>query len=141
MLCLKANAGKLFHLSICCPVSVSPISRANETRSVKIYEALVVQLIREAKYLYIDEKDNDVWQQGNVFAIDATTNDLSLNAFWWPTFKNKKSAIKLLTQLDPSTDIPEVILDTQASVHDVKILDLIRYEANSFNIMDRGYVD
>jgi transposase len=141
MLCLKANAGKLYHLGIGCPVSVSTISRANETRSYKIYEALAVQLIREAKDLYIDEKDNDVWQHGNVFAIDATTIDLSLSAFWWATFRTTKSGIKLHTQLDLSTAIPEFILVTPASVQDVKILDLIRYEANSFYIMDRGYVD
>jgi hypothetical protein len=86
MLCLKANAGKLYHLGIGNPVSVSTISRANETRSYKIYETLAVQLIREAKDLYIDEKEKDVWLHGNVFAIDATTIDLSVSAFLWATF-------------------------------------------------------
>lgn len=141
MLCLKANAGKLYHLGIGNPVSVSTISRANETRSYKIYETLAVQLIREAKDLYIDENDNDILPEGNAFAIDATTIDLSLTAFWWATFRTTKSGIKLHTQLDLSTAIPEFILVTPASVHDVKILDLIRYEANSFYIMDRGYID
>ena len=65
MLCLKANAGKLYHLGIGCPVSVSTISRANETLPYKIYEALAVQLIREAKDLYIDDKDNDLLQYPN----------------------------------------------------------------------------
>jgi hypothetical protein len=60
MLCLKVKAGKLYHLGIRWPVSVSTISRANDTRSYKIYEALAVQLIREAKDHYIDENDNDI---------------------------------------------------------------------------------
>jgi hypothetical protein len=141
MLCLKANAGKLYHLGIGNPVSVSTISRANETRSYKIYETLAVQLIREAKDLYIDEKEKDVWLHGNVFAIDATTIDLSVTAFLWATFRTTKSGIKLHTQLDLSTAIPEFILVTPASVHDVNILDMIRFEANSFYIMDRGYID
>jgi hypothetical protein len=141
MLCLKANAGKLYHLGIGNPVSVSTISRANETRSYKIYETLAVQLIREAKDLYIDEKEKDVWLHGNVFAIDATTIDLSVTPFLWATFRTTKSGIKLHTQLDLSTAIPEFILVTPASVHDVNILDMIRFEANSFYIMDRGYID
>ena len=141
MLCLKANAGKLYHLGIGNPVSVSTISRANETRSYKIYETLAGQLIQEAKELYVDEKDNDVWLHGSVFAIDATTIDLSLSAFWWATFRTTKGGIKLHTQLDLSTAIPEFILVTPASVHDVRILDLIRFEANNFYIMDRGYID
>jgi hypothetical protein len=141
MLCLKANAGKLYHLGIGNPVAVSTITRANETRSYKIYESLAGQLIQEAKELYVDEKDNDVWLHGSVFAIDATTIDLSLSAFWWATFRTTKGGIKLHTQLDLSTAIPEFILVTPASVHDVRILDLIRFEANNFYIMDRGYID
>jgi hypothetical protein len=141
MLCLKANSAKLYHLGIGSVVAVSTISRANETRSHKIYETLACQLIHEAKQLYIDKSENDIWLQGNVFAIDATTIDLSLTAFWWATFRSTKGGIKLHTQLDLSTSIPEFILITPASVHDVKILDIIKIVANNFYIMDRGYID
>ena len=82
MLCLKANAGKLHHRGIGNPVAVSTISRANETRPYKIFETLAGQLIHEAKKLYVEHKDNEIWSKGNVFAIDATTNDLSLSVFW-----------------------------------------------------------
>ena len=99
------------------------------------------QLIQEAKELYVDEKDNDVWLHGSVFAIDATTIDLSLSAFWWATFRTTKGGIKLHSQRDLSTAIPEFILVTPASVHDVRILDLIRFEADNFYIMDCGYID
>ena len=81
MLCLKANTGKLYHLGIGNAVAVSTIARANETRSYKIYETLAGQLIRQAKDLYLDEKETDVWLQGNVFTIDATTINLSLSTF------------------------------------------------------------
>jgi hypothetical protein len=141
MLCLKANAGKLYHLGIGNPVAVSTISRANETRPYKIYETLAGQLIHEAKKLYVEDKDNEIWSKGDVFAIDATTIDLSLSAFWWATFRTTKGGIKLHTQLDLTTAIPEFILVTPAAVHDVRILDLIRFEANNFYIMDRGYID
>ena len=81
MLCLKANSWKLYHLGIGSVVAVSTISRANETRSHKIYETLACQLIQEANELYIDKPGNDIGIQGSVFAIDATTIDLSLTAF------------------------------------------------------------
>ena len=141
MLCLKANSAKLYHLGIGSVVAESTISRANETRSHKIYETLASQLIHEAKQLYFDKSENDIWLQGSVFAIDATTIDLSLTAFWWATFRSTKGGIKLHTQLDLSTSIPEFILITTASVHDVKILDIIKIVANNFYIMDRGYID
>lgn len=43
--------------------------------------------------------------------------------------------------MDLKTSIPEFIYFSTASVHDVNALDFISFEANSFYIMDRGYVD
>jgi hypothetical protein len=141
ILCLKANTGKLYHLGIGSPVAISTIARANESRSYKIYENLARQLTSEAKDLYLNEIESDVWLHGNVLAIDATTIDLSLSTLWWATFRTTKGGKKLHTQLDLSTAVPEFTLITPASVHDVRILDLPRFESNNFYIMDRGYVD
>jgi len=57
------------------------------------------------------------------------------------SFRTTKAGIKLHTQLDIKTGIPEFILFTNASVHDVNALDFVSFELNSFYIMDRGYVD
>jgi hypothetical protein len=141
MLCLKANAAKMYHLDIGEVVAVSTITRANESRSFQIYEDLAMLLIREAKQLYLLDDDLEVSLKGNVFAIDATIIDLCLSAFYWATFRSTKGGIKLHTQIDLKTSIPEFILFSTASVHDVNVLDVIHFEANSFYIMDRGYVD
>ena len=141
MLCLKANAAKMYHLGIGEVVAVSTITRANESRSFQIYEDLAMLLIREAKQLYLLDDDLEVSLKGNVFAIDATIIDLCLSAFYWATFRSTKGGIKLHTQIDLKTSIPEFILFSTASVHDVNVLDVILFEANSFYIMDRGYVD
>jgi hypothetical protein len=141
VLCLKANANKMYHLGIGEVVAVSTITRANESRSFQIYEDLAMLLIKEAKQLYVLDNDLEVSLNGNVFAIDATTIDLCLSAFCWATFRSTKGGIKLHTQLDLKTAIPEFILFSPASVHDVNVLDIIHFEANSFYIMDRGYVD
>ncbi len=141
VLCLKANANKMYHLGIGEVVAVSTITRANESRSFQIYEDLAMLLIKEAKQLYVLDNDLEVSLNANVFAIDATTIDLCLSAFCWATFRSTKGGIKLHTQLDLKTAIPEFILFSPASVHDVNVLDIIHFEANSFYIMDRGYVD
>jgi len=141
MMCLKANASKTYHLGIGDVVSLSTITRANESRSYLIYENLAKLLIKEAKQLYIEDDSLDVSLKSNVFAIDATTIDLCLSTFYWATFRTTKGGIKLHTQLNLKTAIPEFILFSNADVHDVNALDLIQFEANSFYIMDRGYVD
>ncbi len=141
MLCLKANAAKMYHLGIGDVVAVSTITRANESRSFQIYEDLAMLLIKEAKQLYLSDDDLEVSLKANVFAIDATTIDLCLSTFYWATFRSTKGGIKLHTQIDLKTSIPEFILFSTASVHDVNVLDVIHFEANSFYIMDRGYVD
>jgi hypothetical protein len=98
-------------------------------------------LIKEAKQLDWFDDDLEVSLKGNVFAIDATTIDLCLSAFCWATFRRSKGGIKLHTQLDLKTSIPEFISFSTAPVHEVNVLDYIHFEANSFYIMDRGYVD
>ncbi len=141
MLCLKANASKMYHFGIGDVVSLSTITRANENRSYLIYEDLAMLLIKEAKQLYVEDDGLEVSLKNNVFAIDATTIDLCLSSFYWATFRSTKGGIKLHTQLDLKTAIPEFILFSNADVHDVNVLDFIQFEANSFYIMDRGYVD
>jgi hypothetical protein len=141
LLCLKANAGKMYHLGIGEVVAKSTFTKANENRSYLIYQQHAMLLIKEAKLLYIGDDDLEVPLKGNVFGIDATTIDLCLSTFYWATFRSTKGGIKLHTQLDLKTSIPEFILFSTASVHDVNVLDVISFEANSFYIMDRGYVD
>lgn len=141
LMCLKANTHKLYHLGIGELVANSTLTRANENRSYRIYEELAMLLIKQAKQLYINDSDLDVQLKNNVFAIDATTIDLCLSTFYWATFRSTKGGIKLHTQLNLKTSIPEFILFSTASLHDVNALDYINFETNSFYVMDRGYVD
>ncbi len=141
MLCLKANANKLYHLGIGELVAKSTVAKANENRPCQIYEDLAMLLIQEAKQLYLGDSNLEIDLKSNVFAIDATTIDLCLSAFYWATFRSTKGGIRLHTQLDLKTSIPVFIAITTASVHEVNALDYITFEANSFYIMDRGYID
>jgi len=141
MTCLQANAHKAYHLGIGEIVAKSTLSVANESRPYLIYQDLAMLLIKQAKLLYLGDSDLDINLDNNVFAIDSTTIDLCLSTFYWAAFRSTKGGIKLHTQLDLKTSIPEFIYFSNASVHDVNALDFISFEANSFYIMDRGYVD
>ena len=141
MMCLKANAAKMYHMGIGEVVAKSTLTTANENRSHLIYAELAMLLIKEAKQLYLGDDALEVQLKSNVFAIDATTIDLCLSTFYWAAFRSTKGGIKLHTQLDLKTSIPEFILFSNAAIHEVNALDTIHFEANSFYIMDRGYVD
>ena len=82
LLCLKANAGKMYHLGIGEVVAKSTLTKANENRSYLIYQQHAMLLIKEAKLLYISDDDLEVPLKGNVFGIDATTIDLCLRTFY-----------------------------------------------------------
>lgn len=141
MICLNANSPKLYHAGIGKAVSKSTLSKANENRDWRIYQDYAQLLIAEARELYVGHSDLEVNLSNNIFAIDATTIDLCLSTFSWAAFKKSKAAVRLHTQLDLKTSIPEFIHITNGKVHDVNILDIISFQENSFYVMDRGYID
>ena len=141
ILCLTANASKLYHLGIGEAISKTTLSRANETRNWKIYSDHCMSLIQEAHRLYLDDNNLDLDLSNNVFAIDATTIDMCLSAFFWAKFRKTKGGIKIHTQIDLKTSIPTFIHITPANVHELNILDMINFEADSFYVVDRGYID
>jgi hypothetical protein len=139
--CLAANKEKLYHLGMGKSISKSTLSKANENRSWRIYADYALQLIAEAKTLYADDSLLEVSLSQNVFAVDATVIDLCLSIFPWATFRKTKAAVKIHTQLNLKNNIPELVIITAASVHELNILDLIHFEAESFYVFDRGYID
>jgi len=141
VLCLSANGSKLYHLGIGMAFSKSTLAKANENRNFRIYLDLAMLLIGEAKKLYLKDNELEVNLKSNVFAIDATTIDMCLSVFSWAKFRSTKAGIKLHTQLDLKTSIPEFIEITNAAVHEVNVMDLIKYQTDSFYVLDRGYTD
>ena len=126
MLCLSANADKLYHLGIGDVVSISTLSKANEKRDWQIYADYAMVLITEAKALYVDHH-GEIELSNQVFAIDATVIDLCLSVFSWAKFRSTKAAVKLHTQLNVKTAIPEFIHITTGKVHEVNVLDIISF--------------
>ncbi len=138
--CLKVLESKLFHVGIRGSVSRSTLADANEKRDWRIYADLAQVLISEAKGLYANE-DFGVDLDNTVYALDASTIDLSLSLFPWARFRKKKGAVKLHTLLNLRGNIPEFIHISDGKLHDVNVLDILIPEVGSIYVMDRGYVD
>jgi hypothetical protein len=141
LVCISAHQPKHYHLGFGKGVSRSNLAEANEKRDHGIFESLAYEMIAVARECCVPDSDFNLSIQGNVYAFDNTVIDLCMNVFWWATFRKTKAAVKLHTLLDVKTSIPVFVHVTEASVHDVKGLDELVYEAGGYYVMDRGYVD
>jgi hypothetical protein len=92
---LNAHASKLYHMGIQqCPKST--LADANERRDYRIYEEFSKLLMQRARREYAGT-DLAVDVDNAVYALDASTIDLTLSLFPWAKFRKTKGAIKLHT--------------------------------------------
>ncbi|MDF0708095.1 IS4 family transposase [Flagellimonas okinawensis] len=140
MLSLEAHRPKYYHLGFGTTVTRRNLGKANEKRSYKIFEEFAYVLIGEArKSCYRGDFEIDI--EGNVYALDSTTIDLCLSVFWWAEFRKAKGGIKLHVLYDVMTSVPSFVHISNASLHDVNVLDIVPYETGSFYVMDKAYID
>jgi hypothetical protein len=138
---INAHTSKFYHLGFGKGVSKANLAKSNEKRDFRIYQQFSEHLIAIARQLCLDDTANTFSFSSAVYAFDSTTIDLCLSVFCWATFRKAKGAVKLHTLYDVRTLIPVFVDVTAASVHDVNGLDKISYEAGSFYVFDRGYMD
>ena len=138
--CLRAHSDKLYHMGIRGGIARSTLADANENRDWRIYQDFALCLIQTARKLYAQD-DFGVELSNTVYALDSTTIDLCLSLFPWARFRKAKGAVKMHTLLDLRGSIPSFIYISDGKLHDVNILDQIAFEAGSFYVMDRGYID
>lgn len=141
ILCLRANKNKLYHLGIGQAISKSTLSKANENRDWRIYQDFALMLIKYAKMIYEGDSQLEINIKNNIFIIDSTTIDLCLSIYPWAKFRKTKAAVKMHTKMDAKTSIPDFIHISDGKMHDVNVLDYITIIADSFYVLDRGYVD
>ena len=136
---LNAHANKLYHIGIQqCPKST--LADANEKRDYRIYEEFAKSLMHRARREYAQtelalEVDNAV------YALDASTIDLTLSLFPWAKFRTTKGAVKLHAMIDLKGNLPAFATITDGKVHDVKAAPLIPIEAEGIYVVDRAYID
>jgi hypothetical protein len=139
-MCLRSRPEHLYHMGIRGRICRSTLAEANERRDWRIFADLAAGLIRRARALYAQESFG-VELDATAYALDATTIDLCLSLFPWARFRQTKAAVKVNTLLDLRGSIPSLISITEGKRHEVNWLDELIFEAGSFYIMDRGYLD
>src|SRR6266571_4171174 len=127
--CLRAQAGKLYHMGIKSRVSRSTLADANESRDWRIYADFAQSLIAIARRLYAAESFG-VDLNDTVYALDASTIDLCLSVFPWAPFRSTKAAIKLHTLLDLRGNIPSFIHISDGKLHEAKSFFVTRAKSN-----------
>jgi len=136
---LNAHAGKLYHMGIQqCPKST--LADANERRDYRIYEELAKLLMQRARREYAGT-DLAIDVDNAVYALDASTIDLTLSLFPWAKFRKTKGAIKLHAMIDLRGNIPAFLTITDGKVHDVKAAPQVPIEAEGIYVVDRAYID
>ena len=138
--CLRAHSAKLYHLGIRGGIARSTLADANEKRNWRIHQDFALSLISIARRLYVQDSFG-LELKNTVYALDSSTIDLCLALFPWARFRKTKGAVKLHTLLDLRGSIPTFIHISDGKLGDVNILDQLAFEAGSFYVMDRGYID
>lgn len=138
--CLRAHSAKLYHLGIRGGIARSTLADANEKRNWRMHQDFALSLISIARRLYAQDSFG-LELKNTVYALDSTTIDLCLALFPWARFRKTKGAVKLHTLLDLRGSIPTFIHISDGKLGDVNVLDLLAFEAGSFYVMDRGYID
>ena len=142
VICLNAHQKQLFHLGFRVKkLTLSTLTRANETRDWRIYRDFANLLIDKTRKLYLSDNDFKFDLDGTPYVLDSTIIEMCLNLFPWANFKNGHSGVKIHTQLDLRGNIPSFFLITGAKTHDVNLLDIMEFETGAYYIMDRGYFD
>ncbi len=139
--CLRTFGPKLYHAGFRCKrISRNTLANANQTRPWGIYADFAQCLIATATELYSDT-DLGLDLDNTIYALDSTTIGLCLSLFPWATFRRTRSAVKMHTLLNLKGSIPEFIRITEASVHDVNILDDLSILSSAIYLFDLGYLD
>jgi hypothetical protein len=138
--CLGSFKNKLYHVGIRGRVARATLADANQKRDWRIYADFAQVLIKIAQPLYTND-DFSVDLNQAAYALDSTIIDLCLSLFPWARFRSTKSGVKLHTLLNLRSNIPAFACVSNASVHDVHLLDILPLEPGSFYMLDRGYTD
>ena len=138
--CLRALGPKLYHCGIRRAAARSTLADANEKRDWRIFADFAQVLMNQTTTLYAGEPLG-VDIQAAAYALDSTMISLCLSLCPWAKFRQRATGVKLHTLLALRGNYPTVVVITRSCVHDVHILDELTYEAGSFYIMDRAYLD
>lgn len=139
--CLNAASNKLYHCGIRHAVPRNTLAKANENRDWRIYADFAQILVDITRPMYQNDNNFRIDIDNLVYAFDSSTISLCLKLCPWATFRKNKGGVKMHTLLDLKCNLPVFMRLTEASIHDVKILDDLYIEPGAIYVIDKGYLD
>ena len=136
---VAAQGSKLYHIGLPEGVKRSTLSDANKNRSCAVFENLFYAMLDRCKDITPKHKFRF---KNPLYAFDATTIDLCLEAFPWAKFRAAKGAIKLHCQLDYAGNMPCFVAATDGKCNDVRAAkSFFNVVPDSIYCFDKGYTD
>ncbi|NDV80322.1 IS4 family transposase, partial [Dysgonomonas sp. 511] len=135
---LDAHKNKFYHLGFGKSVTRSNLSKANEVRSIDVFERFSLRLvdyIKSNNTQFVDLETDD-----KVYAFDSSIITLCINTFWWAKQRKGTGGIKLHTLYDIKNQIPTFNVITDQLTSDCTLMDIIPYEPNAFYLFDKAYI-
>lgn len=138
--CLRSKSKKLYHIGIRNRVSRNTLANANSKRDWHIYQDFGHILIERANNLYKDDNFAAILKD-TVYALDSTSIELCVSLFPWAAYSKRQGAVCIHTLLNLRGNIPSVIVITDKTVSELKVLDQLIIEPGAIYVLDRGYID
>lgn len=139
---LRSATGNLNHMGLSFAPSKSSLSYLNKHRSWEVFRDIYFALQNHfSAYLQRNKATSKLRIKGKIFALDATTVSLCLEAFDWAHYRTSKGGIKLHTLLDFDGCMPAYLHLTPAREHEAKIAKQISIPQGSVVVADRGFLD
>jgi len=134
---LSAQTHRLYHLGSA-RLSRSNLSRINENKPYKLYEALFGKLYRRCQGV---APGHNFRFKNPLYSLDASTIDLCLSVFPWAKFRTTKGAVKLHVGLNHAGYLPEFVTLTEGNKHDITIGRILNFPKGSIVAIDKAYND
>jgi hypothetical protein len=139
--CLNAVSNKLYHCGIRHAVPRNTLAKANELSNWRIYSDFARVLVDIARPMYQSDNSFRLDIDNLVYAFDSSTISLCLKLCPWATLRKGKGDVKMPTLLDFRCNLPVYVSLTEASIHDVRLLDKLYIGPAAIYVMNKGYVD
>jgi hypothetical protein len=123
-------------------VARNTLAHANERRPWQIFESLFYSLLKKCQNLIFGTAEFSF--KNELYALDASVIDVCLSLFPWAKFRTSKGAVKIHALLNIRSQIPEFLVITDGSCHEVTIaqgMDFSKFPPGSIFVVDRGYTD
>ena len=135
---LAACEGKLRHLGLSDAPKRSTLAYANEHRPWQLFQSVFEQLYQRCQALRPPRRFRF---RNRLLTLDATMIDLCASLFDWASYQRTKGAVKLHLLLDHQGYLPQFMVITSGTTHEILVARSLHFQPGTILILDRGYVD